>query len=85
MSSSVFLTKILTLAILFSTAVNAEVVAKALIFGVSFLTSFIFVLRIVLVAKLVISGISSSIFFIFALYSVFLKTSFLTTLLNLLK
>ena len=36
-------------------------------------------------AKLVISGILSSIFFILALYSVFLTTSFLTTLVCLLK
>ena len=34
---------------------------------------------------MLISGILSSIFFILALYSVFLKTSFLTTLVNLLK
>ena len=49
------------------------------------LTSFIFVLRLLLVAKLQISGILSSIFFILASYSVFLTTSLLTTLLNLLK
>ena len=59
--------------------------AKPLILGISALTSFIFVLRIVLVAKLVISGILSSIFLILALYSVFLTTSFFTTLLSLLK
>ena len=69
----------------FSTAVNAEVVAKPLILGISVLISFIFVSRIVLVATLVISGILSSIFFILTLYSVFLTTSFLTTLLNLIK
>ena len=73
------------LGILFSTAVNSEVVAKLVILGILFLTSFIFVLRIVLVAKSLISGILSSIFFILALYSVFLTTSFLSTLLNLLK
>ena len=49
-----FLTTLLILGILFLTAVNAEVVAKQLIFGISFLTSFIFVLRIVSVAKLLI-------------------------------
>ena len=54
------------LGILFSTDVNAEVVAKLLILGISFLTSFIIVLRIFLVAKLLISGILSSIFFILA-------------------
>ena len=53
--------------------------------GISFLTSFIFVLRTVLVARLLISGILSSIFFILALYSVFLTTSLLTILLNLPK
>ena len=45
----------------------------------------IFVLRIVLVPNLVMSGILSSIFLILALYSVFLTTSFFTTLLSLLK
>ena len=63
----------------------AEVVAKPLIHGISVLTLFIFVLRIVLVAKLVISGILSSIFFVLALYSVFLTISFLTALFSLLK
>ena len=84
-SYSVFLTKLLTLGILFSAAVNAEVVAKSLIFGILALTSFILVLRIVLVANLVISGILSSIFLILRSYSVFLTTSFFTTLLSLLK
>ena len=74
MSWSVFLTRLLTFGILCSTAVNAEVFAKPLILGTSVLTSFVFVLRIVLVAKLVISGILSSISFILALYSVFLTT-----------
>ena len=67
-SSSDFLTKLLILGILFSTAVNAEVVAKPVILGVSFL---IFVLRLLLVAKLLISGILSSIYFKLASYSVF--------------
>ena len=79
------LTRLLTFGISFSKAVNAEVVAKPLVLCIPVLTSFIFVLRIVLVAKLLISGILSSIFFILALYSVFLTTSFLTTLLSLLK
>ena len=80
-----FLTKLLILGILFSTAVNEEVVARPVILGISFFTSFIFVLRLVLVTKLLISGILSSIFFILALYSVFLTTSFLSRLLNLPK
>ena len=57
-----FLTKSLTLDILFSTAVKAVVVAKLVILGISFLTLFILALRVILVAKLVISGILSSIF-----------------------
>ena len=79
------MTRLLTFGILFSTAVNAEVVAKPLIPGTSALTSFIFVLRMVLVAKIVISSILSSISLILSLYSVFLTTSFFTTLLSLLK
>ena len=79
------MTRLLTFGILFSTAVNVEVVAKPLILVISALTSFIFVLRTVLVVKLVISGILSLIFFTLALYSVFLTTSFSTTLLSLLK
>ena len=47
---------------MFSTAVNGEVVAKPLMLGILVLTSYIFVLRIVLVAKLVTSGVLSSIF-----------------------
>ena len=70
------LTRLLTFGILFSTAVNAEVVEKPLILGISVLTSFILVFRILLVAKLVILAISSSIFLILALYSVFLETPF---------
>ena len=75
----------MTIGVLFSTAANGEVVANPVIFGILFLTSFIFVLRLVLIAKLVISGILSSILFILALYSIFLSASFLTTSLNLLK
>ena len=54
-----FFTKLLTLGILFSTALGA-------ILGISSLTSLTLVLRVVLVAKLEISGILSSIFFILA-------------------
>ena len=46
-SWSVFFIRLLTSGTLFSTAVNAEVVAKSLILGISVLTSFIFVLRII--------------------------------------
>ena len=73
-----FLTKLLILGILFSTALRAVLVAKLVILGISPLTSFILALRVVLVAKLVISGILSSIFFILALYTSFLTTSFFT-------
>ena len=51
-----FLTKSLTLAILFSTTVRA-VVAKFVILGILFLTSFILALRAVVAAKLVILDI----------------------------
>ena len=51
------MTKLLTLGILFSTAVRAALVAKLVILGISLLTSFALALRVVLVAKLVISGI----------------------------
>ena len=63
-----FLSKLLTLGILFSAAVRAVVIAKLVILGISFLTSFILALRVVLVAKLVISDIKSSIFLILAFY-----------------
>ena len=80
-----FLTKLLTLGILFSTALRSVLVAKLVILGISPWTSFILELGIVLVAKLVILGILSSIFFILALYTSFLTTSSFTTSLNLLK
>ena len=83
---SVFLTRLLIFGISFSTVAGAVVVvAKLLIFGISPLTSFILVLRVVLVAKLVISGFLSSIFLMLTLYRSFLTTSFLTILLSLLK
>ena len=72
--SQSFLTKLLTLGILFSTVLRAVVVAKLVILGISPLTSFILTLRVVLIAKLVISGILSSIFLILALYTSPLKT-----------
>ena len=65
--SQFFLTKLLTLAILFSTAVRAAVVNKLLILSILPLTSFILALRVVLLAKLVIASILSSIFLILAL------------------
>ena len=56
--SQIFWTKLLTLGVLFSTAVRAVVVAKIVILGISPLTSFIVTLREALVAKLVILDIS---------------------------
>ena len=55
-----FSTKLLTLGILYSTAVKAVVVAKLVILGISPLTSFILALIEALVATLVISGVLSS-------------------------
>ena len=81
----IFLTKLLTLGVLFSTAARAVVVAKLVILGISPLNSFILALREALVAKLVISGILSSTFLILALYTYFLTTSFFTTSLSLIK
>ena len=49
-----FLTKLLTLGILFSSAVRAAVIAKLLMLGILFLTSFILALRAAVVAKLAI-------------------------------
>ena len=59
-----FLTKLLTLSILFLTELRVVVVAKLLILGISHLTSFILALGKALVAKSVISGILSLLFFI---------------------
>ena len=53
--------------ILFSTAVRAVVVARLVILGILFLTSFILALRAVVVAKLVILVISFLTSFILAL------------------
>ena len=66
---SFFLTKLLTLDVLFSTAVKAVVVAELVKLAVSFLTSLILALRVVLVTKLVISGHLTS---ILVLYKSFL-------------
>ena len=61
-----FFTNLLTLGILFSTAVRVVIVVvlKLVIPGISFLVSFILSLKVVLLAKLVISGILSYIFLI---------------------
>ena len=69
---TIFLTELLTLSILFSTALTAVVVPKLVILDILFLTSFILALRVVLVAKSVVSGTLSSICFILALYTSFL-------------
>ena len=56
----VFLTKLLTLDILFSTVVRAVVVAKLAILGILFLPSFFLALRAVVLTKLVVLSISFS-------------------------
>ena len=67
-SSKFFLAKLLTFSMLFSTAVKAVVVvAKLVILGILFLTSFILALREALVAKLVLLSISPLSQFILAL------------------
>ena len=74
------MTKLLTLGILFSTAVRAVLVAKLVILGILPLTSFILVLRAAVVSKLVILGISLLTSFILALreyYQVFYLQYFL--------
>ena len=60
----VLFTKLLTLGILFSTALREVLVAKLVILGISPVTLIVLTLRVVLLAKLVISGILSSIFLI---------------------
>ena len=55
---SFFLTKLLTSNILFSTAVSVVEVAKLVILGISFFTSFTLILRTVVEAKLLVLGIS---------------------------
>ena len=65
--SQFFLTNLLTLSILFSTAARAVVVANLVTLGILFLISFILALRAVVVAKLVILGISFLTSFILAL------------------
>ena len=56
MCYSKFLSKLLTLGILFSTAVRAVVAAKLAMLGILFLISFVLALRAVAVAKLEILG-----------------------------
>ena len=63
-----FITKLLTMRTLFSTAVRAVVAANLVILGIWPLISFMLALRVVSVPKLVESGILSSIYFILALH-----------------
>ena len=67
MCYSHFLTKLLTLGILFSIAAMAAVVAMLVILGISLLNSFILASREASVAKLVTLGISSLTSFTLAL------------------
>ena len=62
-----FLAKLRTLGILLSTAIRAVVVARLIILGILFLTSFIFALKAVVVAKFVMLCISFLTLFIYAL------------------
>ena len=69
-----FLTKLLTLGILFSTLVRPIVVGKLgirYILGILPLSSFILALRVVLVAKLVMSGILSLILLYLSIIYIF--------------
>ena len=61
------MTKLLTVHILFSTAVRTVVVSKLVIIGILFLTSLVLALRVVVRPKLVILAISFSTSFISAL------------------
>ena len=83
--SQLFLTKLLTWGIIFSTAVRAVVVAKLVTLEISSLTSFILALRHGLIARLVIPGILSSIFLILVLCTSLLTTSCFNTSLSLFK
>ena len=76
------MTKLLVLGILFSTVVNAVFVAKLLISGILFSNSVILVLQLVFNTKWLVSILFTLVTNL--LYSVFLTTSFFTTLLNLL-
>ena len=62
-----FLTKLLTLGILFSTAAKAVLVTQLVILSILFLISFILASRALVAAKLVILGISFLTSFILAL------------------
>ena len=66
-----FLTKLLTVGVLFSTAVRPVVVVKLVISGILFLISFVLALRAVVAVNLVILGISFLISFYFSLRSSF--------------
>ena len=65
-----FSTKLLTLRILFSTVVRSAVVAKLVILGILFFTSFILAFRVLILAKSVIFGILFLTSFILALRAV---------------
>ena len=71
--------------VIYFEVVRAIVVAKLVLQGISFLSSLILALTVILVPNIVISGILSSIFIIAALYTSSLTTSFFTTSFSLLK
>ena len=72
---SVFLTKLVTLGILFSTTVRTALVVKLLILDILFLNSYILAFRVVVAVvvatNLIKSDILSLIFLILALYTSF--------------
>ena len=76
------MTKLLTLCILFSTAVRVVVVAILVILGISLLTSFISPLTAAVVAKLPILGISPLTSFILALRVVLVAELVMSSILS---
>ena len=75
-----FLTKLLTLGILFSTVVNAVFVAKLLISGILFCNSVILVLLLVFLTRPLVSEILFSNYVLSVLYLVFNTKSLVSTL-----
>ena len=66
-----FFTRLLTLEILFSTAINAELVAKPVILGILFSISVILAFKSVLLASSLVSGIFLFVSLISVSYEVF--------------
>ena len=73
------MTRSLSVVILFSTVVKAEIVAKLIILGSLFLISYFLKLRVALVSKLVISDILLQYFWSHHYICIFLTTSSFTS------